>query len=67
MSKYKARKTQLFSNIGRFAGKDVRNISEEDLFVVRALIVGGYLEYDDDAEGMVLRSTPIAEEVLSRE
>ena len=67
MSKYKARKTLLFTNIGRFAGCDVRRLPEEDLPDVRALIMCGYLVYDDSTTGMVLKLTPIGEEVMSRE
>ena len=67
MSKYKSRKTILFTNIGRFAGTDIRDVQEEDLYTVRALIMSGYLMYDECKPGMILRITSLGEEVLSRE
>lgn len=67
MSKYRSRKSRLYSRISEFDGKDLRELSGDDLLDATGLVSYGYLEYDDNVSGMFVRITDSGRWVIDNE
>lgn len=67
MSKYKNRKTLLFQHISNLKDRDATDMSQDELRIMRVLVMAGYLVYDEGIDGMRLHATELGEGVLARE
>ena len=67
MSRRRNRKSRLYNRITELDGRDLRELSGEDLFDAKGLLAYGYLEYDDGVSGMVVRMTDDGRSVIDGE
>lgn len=67
MTRRRKRKSKLYEAIEYFDGIDLKDVPIERVGVLRDLMSAGYLCYDDDVPGMVIRPTVDGKEVLENE